>query len=40
MVIRRGFVTEVAPIVKWARGKSWEYVKDYFLRKGFKINIL
>lgn len=30
-----GVVTEAAPILKWAIGKSWGYVSGYFGSKGY-----
>ncbi len=30
-----GLVIETAPILSWARGKSWGYVSGYFGRKGY-----
>lgn len=37
VVVRDGVVTVAAPIVKWAIGKPWNEVSDYFNRKKFKI---
>jgi len=32
-----GLVFNAAPMADWTIGKNWEYVKDYYLRKGAKI---
>jgi len=30
-----GRVVDAAPIVKWARGKTWGYVSGYLAKKGY-----
>lgn len=32
-----GEVTEAAPILEWAKGKSWGYCAGYFARKGYEV---
>ena len=33
-------VTDTAPIAKWARGKDFVPVLDYFIKRGAKVEIL
>lgn len=33
-------VTEAAPILKWAVGKSWAYCAGYFARKKYEVVLL
>lgn len=33
-------VTEAAPILKWAVGKSWAYCAAYFARKKYEVVLL
>lgn len=35
-----GVVVEAAPILKWALGKDIDYLKEYFKRKNWQIEIL
>jgi len=30
-------IVQTAPILKWAIGKSWEFVREYLQRKGYTI---
>lgn len=36
VVAKGGRVTEAAPILRWAIGKPWLQVRDYFMRKGWE----
>lgn len=40
LVAQDGVVVEVAPIARWAEGKSLSYVLDYFCRKGGKTELV
>lgn len=35
IVVLNGLVVEAAPIAYWAVGKTWEYVSNYYKRKGY-----
>jgi hypothetical protein len=36
LIIENGVVVQAAPILFWAVGKSWNYVRDYFDTKRYK----
>lgn len=35
LIVRDGFVVEAAPIIGWADGRPWPYLKTYMQRKGW-----
>jgi len=39
LVVQKGIVIEAAPILRWAKGKRWVEVQDYFNRKGWEIAV-
>lgn len=40
LIAQNGVVIEVAPIAKWANGKTTEEVLGYFRRKGGKVELV
>ena len=35
LIVWRGVVREAAPIIRWTKGKRWDFCKAYFTKKGF-----
>lgn len=35
--VRDSVCFEAAPILRWATGKRWAYLRSYFARKGFEV---
>lgn len=40
LVTRGAVVTEAAPILRWAIGKSRDELREYFCRKGWSVNLV
>lgn len=40
LVFEGQLCVEAAPILGWARGKRWGYVRGYFERKGYEVLVL
>ena len=40
LIVDNGVVSDAAPIIKWMRGKSMDYVIEYCGKKGWKIEVV
>ena len=40
VVIEDDVVIRAAPILRWSLGKSYQFLENYFQRKGFKVEVI
>ena len=40
LVVHDQIVRETAPILKWAKGKRWDYCRSYFARRKYEVVVM